>query len=167
MWLHFKICSHKGPGIASTKTTACAPIHALLPPARPVAALDSGDCQQLLTITAILTVKPSNKHLLYIMLDIREQQQRLSELGARLKTLRLARNDTMAVFAQRLGVSAGTLRAMEHGAPTVQIGAWVKALWVLDQLDDLSGVLVQNESLLERARAPRAHSRQRASRRIR
>ena len=99
------------------------------------------------------------------MLDLTEQQQYLSELGARLKTLRLARNDTMAVFAQRLEVSEGTLRAMEHGAATVQIGAWVKALWVLDHLEDLSGVLAQKESLLERARAPRRRNRQRASRR--
>ncbi|HWG69086.1 MAG TPA: helix-turn-helix transcriptional regulator [Steroidobacteraceae bacterium] len=99
------------------------------------------------------------------MLDFKEQQQHLSELGSRLKSLRLARNDTMAIFAQRLGVSAGTLRAMEHGASTVQIGAWVKALWVLDHLDDLNGVLAQKQSLLEQARAPRIRSRQRASRR--
>src|SRR5580693_6084841 len=98
-------------------------------------------------------------------MDIIEQRRYLSELGIRLKALRLARNDTMAVFAQRLGVSAGTLRAMEHGTATVQIGAWVKALWILDHLDDLSGVLVQKASLLEQARAPRAHIRQRASRR--
>ena len=102
---------------------------------------------------------------MYVMLDVREQQQYLAELGIRLKMQRLARNDTMAVFAQRLGVSAGTLRAMEHGAPTVQIGAWVKALWVLDHLDDLNGVLAQKESLLEQARSPRIRSRQRASRR--
>jgi transcriptional regulator with XRE-family HTH domain len=99
------------------------------------------------------------------MMDVKEQQERLSELGIRLKTFRLARNDTMAVFAQRLGVGAGTLRAMEHGAATVQIGAWVKALWVLDHLDDLNGVLAQKASLLEQARAPRARIRQRASRR--
>ena len=99
------------------------------------------------------------------MLDIKEQQQYLSELGMRLKARRLARNDTMAVFAQRLGVSTGTLRAMEHGAATVQIGAWVKALWVLDRLDDLKPVLAQRESLLEQARAPRISTRQRASRR--
>jgi len=107
----------------------------------------------------------SHQPLIYIMLDVKEQRQYLSELGIRLKTLRLARNDTMAVFAQRLGVSAGTLRAMEHGTATVQIGAWVKALWVLDHLDDLNGVLAQKESLLEQARAPRTRSRQRASRR--
>ena len=99
------------------------------------------------------------------MIDVKEQRQYLSELGIRLKTLRLVRNDTMAVFAQRLGVSSGTLRAMEHGTATVQIGAWVKALWVLDCLDDLNGVLAQKVSLLEQARAPRAHIRQRASRR--
>ena len=99
------------------------------------------------------------------MLDIKEQGQYLSELGVRLRTLRLARNDTMAVFAQRLEVSPGTLRAMEHGTATVQIGAWVKALWVLDHLDDLNGVLAEKESLLEQARAPRIRLRQRASRR--
>lgn len=99
------------------------------------------------------------------MLDVKEQQQYLTELGIRLRTQRIARNDTMAVFAQRLRISAGTLRAMEHGAATVQIGAWVKALWVLDHLDDLSGVLAQKESLLEQARAPCTRSRQRASRR--
>ncbi len=99
------------------------------------------------------------------MMDVKEQQRCLSELGIRLKTLRLARNDTMAVFAQRLGVSAGTIRAMEHGTATVQIGAWVKALWILDHLDDLNGVLVVKASLLEQARAPLTRGRQRASRR--
>jgi transcriptional regulator with XRE-family HTH domain len=98
-------------------------------------------------------------------MNVIEQQRHLSELGTRLRTLRLARNDTMAVFAQRLGVSAGTLRAMEHGAATVQIGAWVKALWVLDRLDDLNGVLAQRAGLLEQARAPRTRGRLRASRR--
>jgi transcriptional regulator with XRE-family HTH domain len=99
------------------------------------------------------------------MLDIRELRQYLSELGVRLKTLRLARNDTMAVFAQRLGVSAGTLRAMEHGMATVQIGEWVKALWILDRLDELNSVLAQKASLLDEARAPRTRIRHRASRR--
>jgi transcriptional regulator with XRE-family HTH domain len=99
------------------------------------------------------------------MIDVKEQRQYLSALGIRLKASRLARNDTMAVFAQRLGVSAGTLRAMERGAGTVQIGAWVKALWVLDRLDELNGVLAEKASLLEQARTAPTHSRQRASRR--
>ncbi len=99
------------------------------------------------------------------MRDVKEQQRYLSDLGNRLKAARLGRNDTMAVFAQRLGVSAGTLRAMEHGMATVQIGIWVRALWVLDRLDDLNGVLAQKTSLLDQVRAPHTHSRQRASRR--
>jgi hypothetical protein len=104
-------------------------------------------------------------HLIHIMIDIKERRPYLTELGNRLKTLRLARNDTMAVFAQRLGVSAGTIRAMEHGIATVQIGTWVKALWILDRLDDLNGVLAQKTSLLDQVRAPRVYLRQRASRR--
>jgi hypothetical protein len=103
--------------------------------------------------------------LIYIIMDFKQQQRFLSELGIRLKTSRLARNDTMAVFAQRLGVSAGTLRAMEHGVSTVQIGAWVRALWILDHLEDLNGLLAQKASLLDQARAPRTRVKQRASKR--
>jgi hypothetical protein len=99
------------------------------------------------------------------MLHVKEQRQSLLELGIRLRSLRLARNDTMDIFAQRLGVSVGTVRAMEHGATTVQIGTWLQALWILDRLDDLNGVLVRREGILEMARAPRIYSRQRASRR--
>src|SRR5487761_2076992 len=106
-----------------------------------------------------------NERIIDAMLEIDEQRRSLSELGIRLKSLRLARNDTMAVFAERLGVSAGTLRAMEHGTATVNIGVWVRALWVLDRLDDLDGVLTHKTSLLEQARAPRHRGRQRASRR--
>jgi len=99
------------------------------------------------------------------LIDIKETQECLAALGMRLRAMRLARDDTMAVFAQRLGVSAGTVRAMEHGVATVQIGAWVRALWVLDHLDDLNGLLTQKVSLLEQARSPRGRIRQRASRR--
>jgi len=62
-------------------------------------------------------------------------------------------------LCDRLLISA----ILEHGTATVQIGAWVKALWVLDRLDDLNGVLAQKASLLEQARAPRTRIRQRAS----
>jgi transcriptional regulator with XRE-family HTH domain len=99
------------------------------------------------------------------MLDFKQQEESLSALGQRLRAHRLERNETMAVFAQRIGVSSGTLRAMEHGAETVQIGAWVRALWVLDRLDDLNAVLIRRQSLLDQVRAPQARSRQRASRR--
>jgi hypothetical protein len=68
----------------------------------------------------------------------------------------------MAVFAERIGVSVPTLRAMERGAPTVQLGAWVNALWALDRLPELAGLLAPRESLLDRARAREKPVRQRA-----
>src|SRR5258707_5397745 len=91
----------------------------------------------------------------------------LSALGRRLRAARIERNDTMEVFAQRLGVSVRTVRAMERGAPTVQVGAWLNALWVLNQLDTVTHVLEPKESLLERIRAEEKGRRQRASRRPR
>jgi len=89
----------------------------------------------------------------------------LGALGARLHAARLDRNDTMATFAERLGVSERTVRAMEQGLPTVQIGTWLAALSILDALAPLERILEPEASLLERARNARAPRRQRASRR--
>lgn len=93
----------------------------------------------------------------------------LRSLGQRLRRARLERNDTMAVFAERLGVSERTVRAMEHGLPTVQIGTWLAALWLLDELQQLDLVLAPRESLIDRARneSEGRRRRQRASRRRR
>jgi len=98
-------------------------------------------------------------------MEIDRVNELLCELGRRLRTARIERNDTMEVFAQRLGVSVGTVRAMERGAPTVQIGAWLNALWILNQLDTITHVLEPKESLLDRIRAQEKGLRKRASRR--
>jgi transcriptional regulator with XRE-family HTH domain len=98
-------------------------------------------------------------------MEIERVREILSELGKRLRAARIERNDTMEVFAQRLGVSVGTVRAMERGAPTVQIGAWLNALWILNQLDTITHVLEPQESLIDRIRAQETRRRQRASRR--
>jgi transcriptional regulator with XRE-family HTH domain len=98
------------------------------------------------------------------MKQIREVAEALTALGARLRDARLKRDDTMATFAERLGVSERTVRAMEQGRPTVQIGTWVNALFILEALDSLTHVLEMRESLLDRARNVRPQ-RQRASRR--
>jgi len=86
-------------------------------------------------------------------------------LGGRLRAARIARNDTMEIFAERLGVSVGTVRAMERGAPTVQIGAWLNALWIFDELETLTPILQRKESLLDRFRAQDKNRRLRASKR--
>ena len=74
----------------------------------------------------------------------------------------------MASFAQRIGVSVPTLRAMERGTESVQIGYWAKALWALDRLADLDKVLQPSHSLLDiaRAKAQAPAARQRARRRL-
>lgn len=87
-------------------------------------------------------------------------------MGRRLHGARLERNDSMAVFAQRIGVSERTVRAMERGEPTVQIGTWLEALWVLDELEGVERLLEERASLLDRVRREGgARPRQRASRR--
>ena len=98
-------------------------------------------------------------------MEIERVGEILAELGRRLRAARIERNDTMEVFAQRLGVSVGTVRAMERGAPTVQVGAWLNALWILNQLDSITHVLEPKESLLDRFRAQEKPRRKRASRR--
>jgi transcriptional regulator with XRE-family HTH domain len=98
------------------------------------------------------------------MKQVKETRDLLSTLGERLRRARLERNDTMATFAERLGVSERTVRAMEQGLPTVQIGTWLNALWILDGAAPLDRLLEPRESLLERARAATA-PRKRASRR--
>jgi len=72
----------------------------------------------------------------------------------------------MQVFAQRIGVSLPTLRAMEHGAGTVAIKHWANALWALDRLSDLAAMLPKSESLLDLARRQAPRPRQRARPRI-
>jgi hypothetical protein len=74
----------------------------------------------------------------------------------------------MALFAERIGVSVPTLRQMERGSPTVQIGFWLNAFWALGRLDELKPLLAERESLIERARRAREQpARRRASRRTR
>ena len=94
-------------------------------------------------------------------------QPALAGLGRRLRAARLERGDAMDVFAARVGVSQSTLRAMEKGSPTVQIGSWLGAFWVLDRLDEVDRLLQPHASLLDQARAAPRKIRQRAPRRPR
>jgi len=96
------------------------------------------------------------------MVSVTESANALTDLGRRLRAARIARNQTMAVFAARLGVSVPTLRDMERGAPTVQIGTWINALWALDRLEELALVLAERANLLDRAREAARPQRKRA-----
>ena len=100
------------------------------------------------------------------MAEVTETRKMLTALGRRLRRARLERNDSMAIFAERIGVSEQTIRSMERGLPTVQVGTWLEALWVLNELEPLDGLLEKRESPLDLARRQEsARQRQRASRR--
>ncbi len=86
----------------------------------------------------------------------------LAQLGSRLRHERLARDESQARFAARLGVSIPTLRRMEQGDPTAQIGHWLSALTLLDRIGDFAALLAQRCSLFDIAAEPK--SRQRARR---
>lgn len=69
---------------------------------------------------------------------------------------------TQPDLAAKVGVGLSTLRQIERGAPNVQAGFYVTALWALDLLDELldaASVLGRSSSigiLLEQAAGARA-----------
>jgi len=93
--------------------------------------------------------------------------EKLRDLGSRLRAERLRRNDTQAIFAARLGTSVPTLRKMENGDPRVLVGYWVAALNVLDRVDDLDAVLAAPEDLFAKYDQMKTPLPRRASRRPR
>ncbi|GMR08972.1 MAG: helix-turn-helix transcriptional regulator [Gammaproteobacteria bacterium] len=64
----------------------------------------------------------------------------LKELGEGLKIARQRRRQSQMDFAGRLMISRTTLQRMERGDPTVALGAWVAAAWLLGRLSDLQVV---------------------------
>jgi len=71
----------------------------------------------------------------------------LSDLGRRLRALRLDRNETQLVFAQRIGTSRITLGKMEKGNPNISIGLWVAASILLDRENDWKGMFETQHDL--------------------
>jgi transcriptional regulator with XRE-family HTH domain len=90
---------------------------------------------------------------------ITDSEHALQRLGERLRERRLASSQTQQLFAQRIGVSVPTLRAMERGASTVSIGAWVTALWALGALDQLDALLPPAGALIARLAQPATRKR--------
>ena len=90
---------------------------------------------------------------------------KLQRLGSRLRDERLRRNETQALFAARIGVSVPTLRKMESGDPTVQIGYWSVALNVLNRAEDLDTILAEPEDLFAKYDQMKTRQRRRASKR--
>lgn len=86
----------------------------------------------------------------------------LAKLGADLATARRKRGLTVASVAERAGISKSTYLRVEKGDPTVRLGVYAMALFVLgfgDKLGDLidpsrddTGLLLDEERLPKRVR---------------
>lgn len=68
-------------------------------------------------------------------------RQALSKLGRDLATARRKRHFTVAMMVERMGVATNTYRRVEKGDPTVAMGAYAMALFVLG-LGNVLGDLV-------------------------
>jgi transcriptional regulator with XRE-family HTH domain len=99
------------------------------------------------------------------MVTIKEVSYSLAEIGNRLRELRIGRGESQALFASRIGVSRPTVKAIEKGEPTVQVGHWLAACWALNRLGDMRESFVAAVPLLDLP-APPKRARVRASRRI-
>lgn len=91
---------------------------------------------------------------MFILSD--EENLSLSALGKRLKSARERfhgnRRERQSDFAARVGVSVPTYRKMEKGDSGVPVGYWVRALWLLDRLDELDGLIAPEDPLFDALR---------------
>ena len=92
----------------------------------------------------------------------------LVKLGSDLSIARRKRHLTVAMMCERTGVSKSTWQRVEKGDPTVAMGAYAQALFVLglgtplaelaDQRTDEQGLLLDAERLPKRVNLPRRTS---------
>lgn len=59
----------------------------------------------------------------------------LEAIGHRIAVARKERKQSQRVFADIMGVAPATLVAIEKGLPSVQIGHYARALWLLEIQD--------------------------------
>jgi transcriptional regulator with XRE-family HTH domain len=90
-------------------------------------------------------------------------QKLLSHTGQNIRLARLRRRFSTQQVAERAGISRPTLKAIEDGAPTVSMGAYLQVLLVLGLenditllgQDDVLGHKLQDAGLLVKERAPK------------
>ena len=92
----------------------------------------------------------------------------LVRLGEDIRTARKKRRIPTAEFAERIGVTEGTLARLEKGDPGVRIGTLAMALLALGELPRLEGLLDPGTDgtglLLDRSKLPKRIDRKRPAR---
>lgn len=93
-------------------------------------------------------------------------QNALRKLGKNIRDARLRRRITMELMAERAGFSRITLTKIEKGEPSVSMGAYASALFVLgmtehlgqlaDASHDMVGRELEEERLPKRVRLPKS-----------
>lgn len=66
----------------------------------------------------------------------------LTTMGANLRIARKRRRMSVAALAERLMVSSPTVRKLERGDPTLSLGVFVTALWVMGLADGWKSMAV-------------------------
>ena len=59
----------------------------------------------------------------------------LKKLGKDIKEARIRRKIPTVLMAERIGISRNTLRSIENGVPSVSVGLYVTAIYILGMLD--------------------------------
>lgn len=79
-----------------------------------------------------------------------EQTQLISQsLGMRLRQLRIKKNESQIIFAQRLGISRQTYGKMENGHLSIPIGLWISASLLLNIQDEWRQIFQDERNLFE------------------
>ncbi len=90
----------------------------------------------------------------------------LRRLGENIAIARSRRKESQRVWAQRIGISIPTLIRVEKGDPTVSMGAYAGALWLMSRVQALADLAAPEADLGALAadvrKALRRHSRRRA-----
>jgi transcriptional regulator with XRE-family HTH domain len=85
----------------------------------------------------------------------------LRELGENLAIARKRRREPLKAWAQRIGVSEPTLMRMEKGDPSVSMGVYATALWLMGRsqaIADLAAPVHDQGALEDAVRAAKARA---------